>query len=93
MPDDSLYPRQDQKERKEQLNFMRAVKIANENDEKADLRDGIKESKGKLHKCFEFNSQKLQLIHRNQNTKVYKMLNAERAISKQKKQLRRDLRH
>ena len=83
--DDNLYPIQSQKERKEQLNFMRAVKIANENDEKADVRDGIKASKGKLHKCFEFNSRKLQFIHREQNTKVYKMLNAEREISKQKR--------
>ena len=46
----------------------------NENDDKADVRDGIAETKGVLNRLNTGYGLSLKMVPREQNTKVYKML-------------------
>lgn len=48
--------------------------MLNENDDKADIRDGIAETKGKRMRTSGEDLSKLRMAPREQNTKIYRML-------------------
>lgn len=54
--------------------WVRNVAIMNEQDDKADVREGIAETKGLKRKINEDYRAMLRLVPREQNTKVFKML-------------------
>ena len=57
--------------------------MKNENDDKADVRDGIAETKGVKHRLNTGYGLGLKMVPREQNTKVYKMLKELRSFMQQ----------
>mmetsp|Transcript_24573 Transcript_24573/g.32915 ORF Transcript_24573/g.32915 Transcript_24573/m.32915 type:complete len:94 (+) Transcript_24573:592-873(+) len=70
---------------------MRSVKLANDLDDKADVRDGIADSKGKLRNINDEYRAFLKLVPHEQNTKVYKMLKQLRTYMHRQRELRREI--
>ena len=52
--------------------------MLNDNDDKADVRDGIAETKGAIRKINNDYGAKLKLVPKEENTKVFKMLKEHR---------------
>lgn len=67
----------------------RNITVMNEMDDKADVREGISETKGVRRSANEEFKASLQLVPFEQNTKVYKMLKQQRDFMKQQKELKK----
>ena len=65
----------------------RVIGNQNDNDDKADVRDGIAETKGIKRKINNDYGSKLKLVPREENTKVFKMLKEMRVKIEMKKNM------
>ena len=70
---------------------MRNIMMLNDNDDKADVRDEIAETKGIKRKVNEDYRTKLRLVPREQNTKIYKMLKQLRGFMQREKSLKEEI--
>ena len=61
-------------ERRAEEEFIRQNQKLNEDDEEAEVRDGIAETKGKLMKTTSIDRKALRLVPREQNSVTYKKL-------------------
>ena len=78
-------------ERRELENWMRNVALMNDNDDKADIRDGIAETKGVRHRINTGYGNGLKMVSREENTKVFKMLKQLRGFMKREEVLKEEI--
>ena len=64
----------DTDEVRQQEDWLKYNQLLNENDDKADVRDGIAETKGKRMRASGEDLSKLRMAPREQNTKIFRML-------------------
>ena len=75
-------------ERQHAQMHMRKIAMKNENDDKADVRDGIAETKGMKRELNKDYRSVLKLVPRDQNTKVFKMLKQQRKFNQREEKMK-----